>query len=92
QIIHTMLAGNSLDNSLQKERTNVLFDTNNNRIFTITDFAKDLLDRSNGRLNLSEIIDIIKDKYQMTHTEAESKCKNFLNGLMEKNMLCNKTV
>ncbi|MFZ2411886.1 MAG: radical SAM protein [Candidatus Methanoperedens sp.] len=92
QIIHTMLAGNALNNGLQKERTNVLFDTNNNRIFTITDFAKDLLDRSNGRLNISEISDIIKDKYQMTHTEAEIKCKNFLNGLMERNIICNKTV
>ena len=91
QIIHSMLAGISPDNGLRKERTNVLFDTNNNRIFTITDFAKDLLERSDGRLNLSEISDIIKDKYRMTHAEAGVKCKNFLNGLMERNIIRNKT-
>ncbi len=90
QIIHTMLAGQVLS-ALQNERTNVLFDTNNNRVFTVTDFAKDLLDRSNGKLNLSEIIDMIKEKYQIPRTEAETKCKNFLNGLLERNLICYKT-
>ncbi len=89
QIIHTMLAGQVL-NALQKERTNVLFDTNNNRVFTVTDFAKDLLDRSNGKLNLSEIIDVIKEKYKIPRAEAETKCKNFLNALLEKNLICYK--
>ncbi len=86
QIIHTMLAGNALNN-LQKERTNVLFDTNNNRIFTITDFAKDILDNCRGKLNLSEIIDVIKKKHQLPYSEAEFKCKNFLKGLIEKKII-----
>ncbi len=86
QIIHTMLAGNALNN-LQKERTNVLFDTNNNRIFTITDFAKDILDNCNGKLSLSEIIDLIKKKHQLPYSEAEFKCKNFLKGLIEKKII-----
>ncbi|KCZ72676.1 Fe-S oxidoreductase [Candidatus Methanoperedens nitroreducens] len=87
QIIHTMLAGDSLENRLQKDRTNVLFDTNNNRVFTITDFAKDVLDRSSGELDISEIIEVIREKYQMPYTEAESKCKSFLKGLFEKNIV-----
>ncbi len=86
QIIHTMLAGNALNN-LQKERTNVLFDTNNNRIFTITDFAKDILDNCKGKLSLSEIIDLIKKKHQLPYSEAEFKCKNFLKGLIEKKII-----
>lgn len=86
QIIHTMLAGNALNN-LQKERTNVLFDTNNNRIFTITDFAKDILDNCKGKLSLSEIIDLIKKKHQLPYSEAEFKCKNFLKGLIGKKII-----
>ncbi|MDP2844574.1 MAG: PqqD family protein, partial [Candidatus Methanoperedens sp.] len=86
QIIHTMLAGNALNN-LQKERTNVLFDTNNNRIFTITDFAKDILDNCNGKLSLFEITGVIKKKYQLPYSEAEFKCKNFFRGLIEKKII-----
>jgi radical SAM superfamily enzyme YgiQ (UPF0313 family) len=86
QIIHIMMSGNVLKN-LQHERVNVLFDTNNNRVFTVTDFAKYMLCSCNGKLNLSEIIDIIKEKYQLPESEAESKCKNFLSGLIEKNII-----
>ncbi len=87
QIIHAMLAGNSLQSTLQKEQTNVLFDTNNNRIFTISGFAKDLLDMCNGKLKLSEIIAMIGETYQMPYNEAELKCQNFLMSLLEKNIL-----
>ena len=68
----------------------MLFDTNNNRIFTISDFADDILNRCNGKASLQEIIGIIKEKYQMTFAEAESKCMNFLRGLIEKNIICDK--
>ena len=87
RINHDIRAGNALENKLQRELTNVLFDTNNNRIFTVTDFAKDILDSCNGRVNLSRIIDIIAEKFQMPQSEAESKCKNFLNGLIDKNII-----
>jgi anaerobic magnesium-protoporphyrin IX monomethyl ester cyclase len=87
QIIHATMSGSFLEKLLQSERVNVLFDTNNNRIFTITDFAKFILDNCNGKLNLSQIVDAIKYKYQMTYTDAEFKCKNFLNGLIEKNII-----
>ncbi len=89
-LIHTMMAGNTLKDSLKKEPTNVLFDTNNNRIFTISDFAKDILDRCNGKSNLQEIVGIIKEKYRMTYDESQSKCQNFLDGLIEKNIVSNK--
>ncbi len=89
-LIHTMMAGNTLGDSLKKEPTNVLFDTDNNRIFTISDFAKDILDRCNGKSNLPEIVGMIKEKYRMTHDESRSKCRSFLDGLIEKNIISNK--
>ncbi len=87
QIINVMMSGNILKSALHRERVNVLFDTNNNRIFTVTDFAKDILDSCNGKINLPKIIDIITKKYQMPESEAEFKCKNFLNGLIDKNII-----
>ncbi|VVB56143.1 Coenzyme PQQ synthesis protein D (PqqD) [uncultured archaeon] len=86
QIIHSGLTGNKPGN-LQKEKVNVLFDIDNNRIFTISDLARDILDKSNGESTISEIIDLIKQKYQIPFTEAESKCNGFLNGLIEKNIV-----
>jgi len=86
QIIHSGLAG-KMPGNIQKEKVNVLFDTDNNRIFTISDLAKDIMDRSNGESNLPQIIDFIKEKYQLPYGEAESKCKSFINGLMEKNIV-----
>ena len=86
RIIHSSLTGN-IPGNIQKEKVNVLFDIDNNRIFTISDLAKDILDRSNGESNISEIIKIIKEKYKLSHIEADSKCKSFLNGLIEKNIV-----
>lgn len=86
-IHHAMMEGILLKENLQKERTNVLFDTNNNRIFTITDFARDILENCSGRANLSDIINKLKEKYRMHYSEAELKCKNFLNGLIEKDIV-----
>jgi radical SAM superfamily enzyme YgiQ (UPF0313 family) len=86
RIIHALMAGN-VNTSLQGERTNVLFDTNNNRVFTVTDFAKDVLDRSRGKLNLSEIIEMLKEKYQLTYVDAEFKSKNLLQDLTNKNII-----
>ncbi len=87
KIIHSGMAGNISENGLKTERTNILFDTNNNRIFTVTDFAKDILDNCSGRANLSDIINKLKEKYRMHHNEADLKCKNFLDGLIEKNIV-----
>jgi len=86
QIIHSGLTGNRPGN-IQKEKVNVLFDIDNNRIFTISDLAKDILDKTNEGSNITEIIDLIKEKYQLSYTEADHKCKSFLNGLVEKNMV-----
>jgi hypothetical protein len=86
QIIHSSLTRNKPVN-LQKEKVNVLFDIENNRIFTISDLARDILDKSNGEFTISEIIDLIKEKYQIPYTEAESKCNGFLNGLIEKKIV-----
>jgi nucleoid DNA-binding protein len=86
QIIHSGFTGN-IPGNIQKEKVNVLFDIENNRIFTISGLAKDILDKSKGELNITEIIDHVKEKHQLSYTEAESKCKNFLNGLIEKNIV-----
>lgn len=86
-LIHTMMAGDGLNYSLKKERTNVLFDTNSNRILTVSDFGKDIVHWSNGQLNLSEIINFIKEKYGISYAEAEIKCRNFLSGLLEKDIV-----
>jgi hypothetical protein len=91
QLIHAMMSGNGSKNEMQRESTNVLFDTDNNRIFTVTDFARDVLDRCDGEHKLSEIIRFIKEKYQMSFPDAESKCRNFLNGLIAKNIICSNT-
>jgi hypothetical protein len=91
-LIHTMMAGNPLKDSLKKEPANVLFDINNNRIFTISDFADDVLNRCNGGASMQEIIGLIKEKYQMPYEKAESKCMNFLKGLIEKNMIYDRAV
>ncbi|MDL5503825.1 MAG: PqqD family protein, partial [Candidatus Methanoperedens sp.] len=87
QIIHSGLTGNESKRNLQREKVNVLFDIANNRIFTISDLARDILDKSNGESTISEIIDHIKEKYQIPDTEAGSKCNGFLNGLIEKNII-----
>jgi len=70
-----------------KRKSECFIDTDNNRIFTISDLAKDIMDRSNGGSNVSQIIDSIKEKYQLPYGEAESKCRNFINGLIEKNIV-----
>jgi radical SAM superfamily enzyme YgiQ (UPF0313 family) len=86
RIIHSSLTG-KIPGNIQKEKVNVLFDIDNNRIFTISDLAKDILDKSNGESNISEITNLIKEKYILSYTEADSKCKSFLNGLIEKNIV-----
>jgi hypothetical protein len=86
QIIHSGLSGKMAGN-IQKEKVNVLFDIDNNRIFTISELAKDIISKSNGESNISEIIDFIKEKYQIPYNEAKSKCESFLNGLIEKNIV-----
>lgn len=86
RIIHSGLTGN-IPGNIQKEKVNVLFDIDNNRIFTISNLAKDILERSNGESNISDIIKIIKEKYKLSHIESDSKCKSFLNGLIEKNIV-----
>jgi hypothetical protein len=86
QIIHSGLSGKTSEN-IRTEKVNVLFDIDNNRIFTITDLAKDIICKSNGGSTIPEIIELIKEKYQIPYTEAKSKCESFLNGLIEKNIV-----
>jgi hypothetical protein len=85
-IIHSSLSG-KVSGNIQKEKVNVLFDIDNNRIFTISELAKDIIGKSNGGSNISEIIDLIKTKYQIPYNEAKSKCESFLNGLIEKKIV-----
>ncbi|HEY9246452.1 MAG TPA: PqqD family peptide modification chaperone [Candidatus Methanoperedens sp.] len=88
---HAMMAEEVLKDDMREERTNVLFDTDNNRIFSVPEFAKDILIRCNGKENLSEIIDKSKGKYQLTYAEAEFKIRNFLQGLIDKNIISTNT-
>ncbi len=86
--IHQMImTGNAQKDVMQRESTNVLFDTNNNRIYTVPDFGKDVLATCSGEMNLSEIADALKTRYKISHEEAESKCMNLLNRLIERNIV-----
>ena len=88
KIMHDVLMKDpSLDSSAQHEKTHGLFDINNNGIYTIPDFMKDVLDRCDGKTNLSEIIVIIREKHQLSHPEAEIKIRNLLKGLIDKNII-----
>jgi radical SAM superfamily enzyme YgiQ (UPF0313 family) len=86
QIIHSGLSG-KMSGNIRKEKVNVLFDIDNNRIFTITELAKDIIGKSNGGSTVSEIIYHIKEKYQIPYNESKSKCESFLNGLIDKNIV-----
>ncbi len=86
QLHQAMMTGNALK-KMQMEKTNVLFDTNNNRILTISGFVKDLLINCNGKSNLSEIINMIKEKHQLDSFDAEIKTRNLLQGLIDKNII-----
>jgi hypothetical protein len=86
QIIHSSLSGR-ISGNIPNEKVNVLFDIDNNRIFTISQLAKDILMKSNDGSSMTEIIDLIKEKYFLSYNEAKSKCESFLNGLIEKNIV-----
>ena len=86
EIIHNSMAGIK-GGAVERNLTNVLFDTNNNRVFTITDFAKDILVMSDGKAGLSGIITKLGKKYSIHYDEAEMKCVSFLDGLVEKKMV-----
>ena len=72
---------------ISREKANVLFDIDNNRIFTISDLAKDILNKRNEKINISEIIEFIREKYHLSGNDAELKCKGFINGLIEKRIM-----
>lgn len=86
QIIHSSLSGNEPEN-IGNEKVNVLFDIDNNRIFTISDLAKDILGKCDGISRISEIADLIKEKNKIPYNEARAKCESLLNGLVEKNIV-----
>lgn len=86
KLFHTMFAGTA-NSDVQLEVTNVLFDTNNNRIFTITGFGKDIIDASDGNKEINNIIETLTEKYQMAFAEADSKCRGFLQDLIDKNIV-----
>ncbi len=87
KIMHALMKGDALNSSVQCERTHVIFDTNNNGIYAVTDFIKDLLEGSSGESRLSEIIGFLKGKYQMNYADAELKCRGILQELMNKGVI-----
>ncbi|HIH44574.1 MAG TPA: radical SAM protein [Candidatus Methanoperedenaceae archaeon] len=86
-IIHGEMARASQVGDLQKGRTNVLFDTAANRVFTVSDLAKDMLDKSSGGSSLSDITGFISTKYGLPGDEAEKKCRALLTGLIDRNVI-----
>ncbi len=88
RLIHIFMAGEAPGSSMKKELTNVVFDTANNRIFTVTDFAMDIIERCDGRSTMPEIIQAISKKFQMPYGEAGSRCITLLDSLQEKNIIC----
>ncbi|GFO97568.1 hypothetical protein ig2599ANME_1772 [groundwater metagenome] len=89
KLIHMFMAGEALESGMKKERTNVVFDTGNNRIFTVTDFAMDILGRCDGKSSMPEIIEAIRGKYRIPFEEAGSRCYALLDNLAEKNIIEN---
>ncbi|MFH0904353.1 MAG: PqqD family peptide modification chaperone [Methanobacteriota archaeon] len=87
KLIHIFMAGETLGSSIKKERTNVVFDTGNNRIFTVTDFAMYILGGCDGRLSIPEIIEAISKKFQMPYAEAGSRCIALLDSFAEKKII-----
>jgi anaerobic magnesium-protoporphyrin IX monomethyl ester cyclase len=87
RLIHVFMAGETLDNSMKKEMTNVVFDTGNNRIFSVTDFAMDIIDRCDGRSSMPEIIEAISKKFRMPYGEAGSRCIALLDSFAEKKII-----
>lgn len=86
QIIHSDLRGNDPE-IIKNEKSNIIFDIENNRIFTISDFAADILKKSDGKSDLFEIIDAVKEKYLLSSVEADAKCRSFLNNMKEKKII-----
>jgi hypothetical protein len=87
KLIHIFMSGESFDNSLKKELTNVVFDTGNNRIFSVSDFAMDILEMCDGRSKIPEITEVISKKFDIPYADAESRCYVLLESMQEKNII-----
>lgn len=87
KLIHIFMSGEALDSSLKKELTNVVFDTGNNRIFSVTDFAMDILERCDGRSKIPEMIEAVSKKFGIPYADAGSRCYGLLDGMQEKNII-----
>ncbi len=89
KIMHSVMMNEHQGGSAVPEKTHGLFDINN-RFLTITDFAKDILDRCDGKTDVPEMIEAIRTKYHLSQVEAESRCQSLLESFYEKNIISNR--
>lgn len=88
KIMHDVMMKEHSGSSVKPERTHGLFDINN-RFLTISDLAKDILDRCDGKSDAHAIIEALKTKYRLPQGEAEARCRRLLDSFYEKNIIRN---
>ncbi len=91
KIMHDALMNELHGSSAKPEKTHGLFDINN-RFLTISDVAKDILERCNGKSGISDIIGAIRIKYQLSQGEADARCQSLLKNFYEKNIISDRRV
>ena len=90
KIMHEVMINEHQNSSAKPEKTHSLFDINN-RVLTISDIAKDILDRCDGRSGILEIIEAISIKYHLPQDEAAFKCQSLIKSFYEKKIIGDRT-
>lgn len=86
KIMHDVMMKEHQGSSAKPEKTHGLFDINN-RFLTISDIAKDILDRCDGKTGIPDIVEAIRIKYQMPQGDAEARCQRLLKSFYEKKII-----
>lgn len=86
KIMHDVMMKEHQGNSAKPEKTYGLFDINN-RFLTISDIAKDILDMCDGTKGITDIIEAVRIKYQLSQGDAEARCQSMLKSFYEKNII-----
>ncbi len=90
KIMHDVMINEHQVGSAKPEKTHGLFDIKN-RFLTISDLAKDILDRCDGKSGIPEIIEAMRIKYHLSQNEAAFKCQSLIKSFYEKNIISDRT-
>lgn len=85
RIMHDVMMKEHQGSSAKPEKTHGLFDINN-RFLTISDIAKDILDMCDGTKGITDIIEAVRIKYQLSQGDAEARCQSMLESFYQKNI------